>query len=174
MMLRVYTFILASVCLVGIEISAAHAETIFKEYSLKAAYLYNFAVLTTWPDDKEKPHFNLCYSGSTDTRAGLEKIADKNLNSIPIKITHLLSVSAVKQCELLFLAQSSRLDPEHVLTETLGLPILTVTDDVYLSENSELVILIRPEGKRLVFEVNHDAASKKQLEISSRLLRLSR
>jgi hypothetical protein len=79
----------------------------------------------------------------------------------------------MQTCHLLFVAEITRAEMTRVVKEISVKPVLTVTDDKLLEQQGAMVLL-RPEGNRLVFEIDQAMAERANLKFSSRLLRLAR
>jgi hypothetical protein len=153
--------------------SCVFARDALPEYTVKAGFLYNFALLTEWPESSIGETFNICLYRSGIFATALEAIQGKRIRKHPITIQNVESPAAMKTCHLLFIAEITRPEMTRVVKEIATRPILTVTDDVILEEEGAM-ILLRPEGDYLVFEIDHAMAQRVNLNISSRLLRLAR
>ena len=59
--------------------ASAQTTQAVPEYTMKAAYLYNFALLTTWPvaDSAVDKGFNLCFYGQDEFGPALDKLNAK-------------------------------------------------------------------------------------------------
>lgn len=155
------------------DMAIASAQTPIPEYTLKAGYLYNFALLTQWPETDSDENFNLCYSGTDDIQGHLSSIQGKQVSKKLISIKKLHTIEQAKECHLLFISKTSSFNTGVLLNTIKSLPILTVTDET-VPTYQDMAITLRPEGKRLAFEINTDAAKRANLTIRARLLRLSR
>lgn len=151
----------------------ARASDPLPEYTVKAGYLYNFAILTEWPSSALNDSLELCLIGDDDFGSALESLQGKIVNYRPINIRSLSRPGEVKGCNILFIAKVERAEFAILQREIAGQPILTVTDNENLAK-SGLTVFLRPERQRLVFEINTNAAKRANLNISSRLLRLAR
>ena len=120
-----------AVCAALLTVGAVHAQQESKEYLVKAAFLYNFAKLIEWPDnrfdDNEAP-IEFCIVGRNPFGEALTALGEKELKGRRIKITKLSETSANDQCHLAFLS----FDDENKRNESLAaignLPIVTVSD----------------------------------------------
>jgi len=68
----------------------AHAQTsqAVPEYTMKAAYLYNFALLTTWPTTSPfGASFNLCLYGQDDFGPALDVLNGKEVNGQRVQLS---------------------------------------------------------------------------------------
>jgi len=142
------------------------------EYTMKAAYLYNFALLTTWPQPSSASgqDFTLCFYGQDDFGPALDKLNGKDVNGQKIRVLRLGRPEEALRCQLIFINESntSRL---HRLASVLGnAPVLTVADDT-LSQS--VMISLTPQNQRLTFAINANAAKAANLQLSSKLMRLA-
>jgi hypothetical protein len=154
-------------------VSCVNAADALPEYTIKAGYLYNFALLTEWPPSSIGTSLELCYFGYEGVGTALESLQNKVVNNRRINIRRLDEPSTVKECHVLFISEMERLDAPKIMREIVGRSILTVTDDESLAR-AGITIFLRPERHRLVFEINAEAAKTANLNISARLLRLAR
>lgn len=142
------------------------------EYAMKAAYLYNFALFTEWPalpDDQ----LNLCILGKDAFGAALDSIDGKIVNGLRLSVHRISGSSRARQCQILFLGTSDRVNFRRLLHDIEDLPVLTVTDNDDLVQ-AGIMIRMSIENKRLTFEINTEAARRARLAISSKLLRLAK
>lgn len=150
----------------------AYAAEAVPEYTMKAAYLYNFALLTTWPvaasaADKD---FNLCFYGQDEFGPALDKLNGKDVNGQKVRVLRLDRPEQALQCQLIFINEpnASRLNR---LTSVLGnAPILTVADD---TQSQSVMISLTPQNQRLTFTINARATKSANLQLSSKLMRLA-
>jgi hypothetical protein len=153
--------------------SCVLARDALPEYTIKAGYLYNFALLTEWPPSSIGETFNMClYRGGAFATA-LDAIRGKRVRNRPIAIRYVERPAEIQTCHLLFVAEITRPEMTRVVKELAARPVLTVTDDKLLEQEGAMVLL-RPEGRNLVFEIDRIMAERVNLKLSSRLLRLAR
>ena len=151
----------------------AMASAPLPEYTVKAGYLYNFAMLTEWPSNTAGEDLELCLIGNDDFVPALETLQGKTVNKRRINVRILTQAGEVKGCHVLFISEVGRSEFAQLKREIGSRPILTVTDSEVLAR-SGVAIFLRPEGQRLVFEINTNAVRNADLNISARLLRLAR
>ncbi len=174
MSLNLRQLLLLLCCLLGFSYTSyVHAREALPEYTLKAAYLYNFALLTEWPDDTLGNNINLCFIANEDFGRAIDSIDGKQINNRPINIRPIVSVEQTASCNIIFIGQVAQTRLTQLISKIATQPILTVTDDEQLAKTGAC-IFVRPEGQRLVFEINTEVAQTAKLNISSRLLRLAR
>lgn len=143
------------------------------EYTAKAGFIYNFAMLTEWPPGAQGSNLQLCYFGANGILPYLESIQGKPINNRRVDVRLVAAPEEARDCHLIFISETDRMSMSRLMREIAGLPILTVTDDESLAKSGTM-ILLRPERKRLVFEIDVAATRNANLNLSARLLRLSR
>ncbi len=139
------------------------------EYKLKAAYLYNFASFTTWPNYGEQ--FNICIHGGNPFRKYLSLIEERQVAGATVTIHQTQQVNELKSCQLVFISGS----PQQIVEVTTWLdrqPVLTITDTPGALDLGVMINLV-PMLRRVGFEINLSAARSSGLHLSSKLLRLA-
>lgn len=168
-MKRLLTFFILSISL---HVSIAKAVDALPEYTLKAAYLYNFALLTDWPPkQQEAEQFDLCIYSKGSLGAAFDALQNKQINNKPIKIHYLTLASKAKACHLIFIPKIRQNSVEKFLSEIIHLPILLVSDDKKVDAAH---IQILQENDRLIFTINTKLLQEIGLNLSSRLLGLAK
>jgi len=149
-------------------------ERAVPEYTMKAAYLYNFAQLTDWPSVPlaDRENFHLCVVGQEEVATAVQPLRGRIIDGRPLKLVLLTDATDVRQCDLLYIGEGNRILGNRLLNGLRDSKVLTVTDDQYLAHNGTMLFLLT-EGNRLTFEVNLDAAKRAQINFSSKLLRLA-
>lgn len=144
------------------------------EYTMKAAYLYNFAQLTDWPSLSAtgRETFNLCIHGQDEVAVALEAMRGRVIAGHPLKSVRLSDPSEARQCDLVYIGESDGPRGNHLMEAVRGSPVLTVTDDPRVARYGAMLLIVQ-EGRRLTFNVNLDAARQSQIKFSSKLLRLA-
>lgn len=141
------------------------------EYTMKATYLYNFALYTEWPGSAGD-EIHLCIMGEDRFGDALQRINGKIVNGRPLVVKPAGAADEVRNCHMLFLGESEARNAQKILKEIGDMPVLTVTEGV-IPLYSGVIITMVLEDQRLVFRVNASAARKAKLNISSKLLRLA-
>jgi hypothetical protein len=136
------------------------------EADLKAAYIYNFAMFTTWPSDAalQKTPFMVCASAEGPLWAGLQALNGKPVNGRPWTATE-LSHPKGGRCDIVVLAprveRPTPLPPGTLVVRNGPghgpAPITLVDDDEHVR-----------------FDIDTQEAARNGLRFSSRLLRLAR
>jgi hypothetical protein len=168
--LRVVAITLAGLCFVQTGWSAATEE--FPEYQLKAAFLYNFAKLVTWPGSAFP-------TSSTPITIGIigrdpfdtllrDTIANKTVNGRALSIQHFQRGDDLTQCHILFISASERDRIPEILKLVEGQSVLTVSEVERFAHSGGVINLV-VISKNVRFELCPAAAERAGLKINSRL-----
>jgi hypothetical protein len=142
------------------------------EYQVKAAFLLNFTRFIDWPPDapRDAP-FNLCILGDDPFDGVLDRIvAGESVNGRRLVVRR-LGREEPSACQLVF----TEANPKKIsgMISRLGPGVLTVGEgDGFLKEGGIIAFVL--ENRHVRFDINHAAASKAALRISSRLLSVAR
>jgi hypothetical protein len=147
------------------------AQEVSLEYRVKAAYLFNFTKFVEWPPEAlpAGQPLVICVAAPSPFETSLEEtIAGEALEG------HSLATRVVTDpigCHVLFVPHTVAAGP--MLRAVAGKPILTVGESEGFLERGGIMNFIMEDGK-VRFQISQMAASRAQLRISSRLLRLAR
>ena len=173
---RAIAFALALIAALALAPPRGHAEPI-GEYSVKAAFLLNFARLVQWPGTSfESPQAPIVvgFLGSdafeAARAAGIEK---KRVGDRPVKIRRISGASEASLCHLVFLSDGGGTRPESLLEATRESSVLTVGEIEGFAQQGGIINFYR-DGKKVRFEINTGAARQAGFRISSRLLGLAK
>ncbi|MFA6179251.1 MAG: YfiR family protein [Candidatus Methylopumilus sp.] len=170
MMLRHFIKLLLSLLLFGVA-TTVHAEAV-PETEMRAAYLYNFALFTDWPNPTGDT-IRLCILKADQTDFATEKIENKLINGKLLTITTISSSNAAKGCQMLYISSYQSSSVRKIVAELEDTPVLTVTD----TENGAaqgMMIEMLLDNNRLGFKVNNKAVRRANLTLSAKLLRLAK
>lgn len=140
------------------------------ENTLKAAYLYNFALLTEWPKAETSGNFDLCFYRE-DLGKATQILQDKAIGNQKINVTHISLPDEAKRCRMVFIPENEANNAEKVARRVNGMPVLVIAENASL-DNPHIVI--QREGRKLVFDIRLERAKQSDLMLSSRLLKLAR
>jgi len=167
-----------TVTLIGLSVqlqpSPASAES--KELSIKAAFVYQFATLTKWPDSAfqggDAP-FRIGVMDDPDFAVALSSaVSNKQLEGHPIEVELLTGTPSPGCCHVVYLPNEEAGKLPEILQLSSAGPVLTVSDAKAFVEQGGMIQLNR-QGNRLHFSINRGSALQSNLTISSRLLRLA-
>ncbi len=145
------------------------------EYTVKAAFVYNFARFTEWPDaafqDAASP-LRLCVLGQDPFDGALNSIAGKTVGDRELRVSYPIWASEVGDCHILFISESAGSRLTEIVTHLDGSPVLTIGDTPETARSGGIIGLENVEN-RIRFQVNLDAAQRSGLRLSSRILDLA-
>jgi len=155
--------------------SIARGETA-PEYTVKAAFLYNFAKFVEWPADAfagpASPIVLFVY-GADPFGDALKSLKGKTANGRPIVVRYAANLGELERCHLLFVSASEKANLPKILQTTKGWSILTVGDMNGFAQDGGIINMVKEES-RVGIEINLEAAQRSRLEISSKLLGLAK
>lgn len=149
---------------------------IFKEYQIKAVFIYNFVNFVTWPEDtgsdKEAP-FIIGIAGDDAVQGFLEKVvADETVKGRKIVVRYIDAFTLPLDCRILFISKTIRKDALQILKAAAGRKILTVGDFKGFIQAGGIINFSHAQG-RIQIEINKTGADLAGLAISSKLLKLA-
>jgi hypothetical protein len=142
------------------------------EYSLKAAFIYNFAKFVEWPQETDAV-LRLCVLGEDPFGPTLDDLQDKPIGLRKLAVERLPSMENLRRCRILFISESESDKLPLILKAIEGSSALTIADTESFLERG-VMIGMTLDDNRITFEVNAGAARRAKLEISSKLLRLAK
>ena len=148
----------------GLGLLACAARAQVPEAQLKAAYIYNFAMFTTWPPDPaaQKLPFMVCASPDGALWNGLLALGGKPVNGRPWTVTELAHPKGGR-CDIAVLPHGA---------ERPAVPALLVVRDG--AGHGPVSITLLDDDEHVRFDVDTQEAARNGLRFSSRLLRLAR
>lgn len=152
--------------------AAAIAQPV-PEQELKAAFVYNFAVFTEWPQDALAANapIVLCTGANSALSPALHNLNDKVVNGHKLAVR--AAASGLRACHLLVLGSADREQWNQIKRDLAGTHVLTVSDDSRISQDGAMIALSMV-NQRVGFDVDLGAARSARLQLSSKLLRLAR
>jgi len=150
--------------------ASARAALVSDAATLKAAFLYNFALFTSWPAPSPTA-ITLCVMGRDELGSAFDALANKQIDGKPVQVRRIESVADAKVCQVLFVPESSGGALASIARGLQTQPVLVVTE---MPAPDASMIVLETEGSRLAFSVNLLRVKAAGLELSSKLLRLAR
>jgi len=145
------------------------------EYQVKAAFLLNFTRFVEWPAaafaDDTSP-FTICVLGADPFGEALDQVVEgESAANRKLEVRRIQLPPAAKSCQVLFVARSEK-DVAGIVGG-LGPGILTIGEgDGFLRGGGMIAFVLEEHHVR--FDINHRAAAKASLNLSSRLLGVAR
>lgn len=145
------------------------------ETELKAAYLYNFAMFTTWPSDNaaRDTNFNVCVAADSKQFASIAALQTRKMREFNILVREVNAPEEVANCHVLFVSEKAGELGMRMMDAVRDRATLTITDAADGSRKSAVISVGVDEG-RLAFDVNLQNARRARLNLSSKLLKLAR
>src|SRR4051812_12349168 len=143
------------------------AQDVPLEYRVKAAYLYNFLKFVEWPADTANP-FTICVAGKNPFGDVLaDTVRGERIGGRAVVTRNVSEPDA--GCHVLFIPRGTAAAP--YLRDARSTLTVGETAD-FLAQGGAIAFV--QEGANVRFQINDASARRAGLQISSRLLRLSR
>jgi hypothetical protein len=139
--------------------------------TVEAAFLYNFALFTDWPD-LPAAEFRICVMGSETMLAALEPVKKKQLKEHPVSVTKVSSTIQAQSCQVLFVGESEHTSIASLARQIGKAPVLVVAEEDGYDPHNVIIVLAKQQG-RVTFKINRTAALANSLSLSSKLLKLA-
>jgi len=149
------------------------------EYRLKAAYLYNFLLYVTWPDeafeDEDSP-LVIGVLGNDPLGTALDEVARrKKAKGRDIHVRRFRSWDDFQPCHVLFLPRTAGTDAvREAIRRTEGKPLLLVGEAPGAAMLGATINFYLDFDRTIGFEINVDATAERRLRVDARLLKLAR
>jgi hypothetical protein len=160
--------LLASIHIAG---GWAAAQNAVISNQIRSAFLLNFARFVDWPDSSalRKTPFTLCTATDTLQGALENTIRGETVRGRPIQLRRVTEAGNVKGCHLLYVTGRQT---AAMIEAASGTPVLTVGETAEFMKLGGMIRFVEM-ANRIRFEINHSAAERAGLRVSSRLLRLA-
>ncbi|MGV3614511.1 MAG: YfiR family protein [Fimbriimonas sp.] len=156
---RALTLLTLSVAAAGASPVAGGASA---EEAVKAAFVFNFAKLTTWPASESSGPLVIGIIGSGGTGEAIERVVNgKTANGRTINVKS-VAAGAAKSCHIVFVCGSG--GPPSVGSD----PVLTVGESGGFTGQGGAIGLVSDGGK-VKIELNKKAVKKAGLNVDSKL-----
>lgn len=147
------------------------------EYSVKAAFLFNFAKFIEWPADSFKSPtdpMTYCVAGE-DTFGELldQALAGKTIGEHAVRLLRPKKPEDADACQIIFLASKQEKLSARFLERLKDHSVLTVGEaDDFLKQGGIIRFVL--DDNKVRFEISLTNADHAKLKVSSRLLALAR
>ena len=157
--------------------TSAPAPAQSTEYKVKAAFLYNFAKLTTWPKGSfgsENDPIVVTVVGDDPFGKILEAVlGGKKVGKRPLKLERVSDPAKLGKAHIVYMGKLGQRDRAALLKTLRKRNVLTIGERSDFTKTGGVCRFYSEKGK-LRFEVNVDAVGRAQLDLSSQLLKLAR
>jgi len=146
----------------------------FKEYDLKATFLYHLAQFVDWPPEAfptEETPLVIGVLGTDPFGKFLDELVENEIvKNRKIAVQRFRSLEEIKSCHILFISQSEAGRLDQIFSGLKERKILTVGDTEGFAQRGGMVRFLNEKNK-IRLRINIDAAKGAGLTISSKLLR---
>jgi hypothetical protein len=151
------------------------------EHDVKAAFVYNFAAFTTFPESAfAGPAEPLAVvilatesSAADAAQSVVRALKDKKINGRNVRCRVIDNVNDIADLHVLYAPDADDKIVRAMLARVAGKPVLTITD-VDASMDCGQMLRLVVEGKKVRFDANPPAAEAVGLKLSPQLLKLAR
>jgi hypothetical protein len=144
-----------------------------REVELKAAYIYNFAMFTTWPDGAgAHGPLLVCANPASPLWPSLQSLSSQSVNGRPWTVVDAANPAGAPgakgaRCDILVLPRTAERPAPQA-------GVLVVRDGPQGGPRQDASITLIDDDEHVRFDVDTQEAAKSGLRFSSRLLRLAR
>ena len=136
--------------------------------TLKAAFVYNFALYATWPAPARSPsEITVCVPARSTLAPALDELAGKPVDARKLAVREVEAYGPGDGCDVRVIDAKTAAAPAER-------GVLTVCDCSETPAPSGGIIVLVREGTRLRFDVDLAAADAARITLSSKLLHLAR
>jgi hypothetical protein len=152
-------------------VQAADDHLMADKTSVQAAFLYNFAVFTDWPDLPER-EFSFCVLGDEGMLEALASVKNKQMKDKSILVRKIESSRQWHGCQVLFIGTAEHRAIKDIREQSAKVPVLLVADEGAYDVQDVLIVLSEQQG-RISFRINRSEATSRSMTFSSKLLKLA-
>jgi len=136
--------------------------------TLKAAFVYNFALYATWPAPaRNTAEITVCVPARSTLATALGELAGKPVDARKLAVRDVDAYAPGDGCDV-------RIIDAHIAAAPMERGVLTVCDCGETPALQGGIIALVREGTRLRFDVDLAAADTARITLSSKLLHLAR
>jgi hypothetical protein len=147
-----------------------------REYEIKAAFLYNFTKFVDWPAqtfaNADAPIVIGVLGDSPCAQALARLVKDRKVNGRTIVVRRIASAAEAKVTQMLFVGSAQEREFAGLEPALHSLPVLTVGESPGFATLGGAIDFV-PQGDKIRFEINIDAAEHAGLKISAQLQKLA-
>lgn len=160
--------LLITLFLILLPVASAQAQD-SREYSVKAAYLYNFAKFIEWP--KSDKVLDICVLGDNPFGNSLRLLEKEKAGDRAIRVYNKTTRDTIGRCDMIFISKSSdALD--DIFAYLRGKPVLTVGESDDFARTGGMIGFVMVHG-RVKLEINSGAIAAAGLTVDPTLLEIA-
>ena len=154
---------------------AQNADSISREQSIKAAYLYHLTKFVDWPKDHQHSigeTINLCVYGDSAFNQFLQHIESRSAKGRPIKLIKLVDKkSPESRCEIVYFSNKDQAEVELVQAYNQQ-ATLTVSEQPDFLDSQGMVAMVLINN-HIRLQINHTLAKQAGINMSANLLEVA-
>jgi hypothetical protein len=154
---------------------AASSALAQSETGIKAAFVYNFAKFTGWPEAAfagGNAPITVGFVGA-DSLADMfeQNVAGKNANGRDFAVKRFSSAAGTENCQIVFVGDTGQ--TAAVIAAAKGKAILTVGDSDGFSDAGGMIRFVK-DGAKISFDLNLTSITAAQLKLDAKLRQIAR
>ncbi len=139
---------------------------------MQAAYIYNFATMTSYPASMQTGNFLIVVIGNTNVFPALEAIAKtKKIGTQAITVKRIASSAEIGNAHMVFVSDDMKSKFADVVSNTASSHTVVITESPGLAKKGAIFNFVIIDSK-LKFEVNESKANAKGVKLSVNLIKL--
>jgi len=147
-----------------------------EEFSVKAAYIYNFTKFVEWPGElatARRSSIDICIVGDSDMIQTKEVFKQASTAKLTIRLVEESNIRNIpSHCHIAFVSENQSSNLGEILAALKGQPVLTVSDMDHFAERGGMIGFTLVDNKvKLV--VSPKAAAAASLRIDAQLLEIA-
>jgi hypothetical protein len=163
--------------LAGLACASPAAESVAKEYQIKAVFLFNVVQFVQWPESVfAGPDAPIAIGVLGENPFGTaldDTVRGETVRNRSIVVRYARRLDQLQTCQVIFIARSERGHVAEILSALGNAPVLTASDVPGFAEQGGLVEFYL-DANRVRFAVNLAVARAHGLKPSSQMLNLAR
>jgi YfiR/HmsC-like len=143
-------------------------------HEIKAAFVFNFTKFVTWPPLPANQPFRICVVADETTKDAIDRVMQNEI--ILNRKTQTVvpaSPEQARSCQVLIVGADAAVRGAPFVAAVRTHPVLTVGDAPAFIDSGGIIQFVT-EGTRIRFDVSLTHASRAQLAINARMLRVAR
>ena len=179
---RVYAWFFIPWMLMFATSSSVASPEFSREYTIKAAYLYNLTKFINWPplesthlstESTNRTNTVICtYANNPFDKSELEKLKQKQSRGKPISVQHITDGAPIDGCAMVFIAGSEEKTALY-LNKIANPGVLTVGENDQFLQQGGVVALVLKDN-RIQLQIHLTRAKAAGFSISSNLLEIAK
>lgn len=171
MKIKVNILLIITFMTLSLKSNSCYAQKFSKQEN-KAAFVYNFIQFVTWP--AEKTTLTLGIIGNNEFTSILKsKLANQKIGNRGIIIIHYPDNQTQFKCDVIFIANDSKLNIAIILDEIKNKSILSIGELDGFCLKGGIINFVEGDNGNYFFEINKIRATEEKIIISSKLLKLA-